>query len=246
MPPKKRAAPAMAAAIPAKRAKKVSIGATSAIDDAPTLASGRSKRAGTGEPNYSLKRAKKEPVFPVAVNKPSRTAVAQQENPVASAIKRGGRPAKSSSGEPLVSSDIPKPRGRPRKDAATSSPAKASTTPTKPAARRGRPPKSPVKSSSAARKVLKPATKVKKPNKPSIKNKAKAKAASTAADKSEEADNKDEGEETAKESDWEHVDEAQYWLMKAEPESRLENDHDVAFSIDHLRRATAPEPWDGK
>ena len=37
----------------------------------------------------------------------------------------------------------------------------------------------------------------------------------------------------------------QYWLMKAEPESRLENGVDVAFSIDHLKSSTEPEPWDG-
>lgn len=39
--------------------------------------------------------------------------------------------------------------------------------------------------------------------------------------------------------------EKQYWLMKAEPESRLENGVDVAFSIDHLAAKTTPEPWDG-
>ena len=33
--------------------------------------------------------------------------------------------------------------------------------------------------------------------------------------------------------------------MKAEPESRLENGIDVAFSIDHLAAKTEPEPWDG-
>lgn len=39
--------------------------------------------------------------------------------------------------------------------------------------------------------------------------------------------------------------ERQYWLMKAEPESRIENGVDVAFSIDHLAAKKAPEPWDG-
>jgi hypothetical protein len=34
--------------------------------------------------------------------------------------------------------------------------------------------------------------------------------------------------------------------MKAEPESRIENGVDVAFSIDHLAAKTAPEPWDGE
>jgi predicted RNA-binding protein with PUA-like domain len=37
----------------------------------------------------------------------------------------------------------------------------------------------------------------------------------------------------------------QYWLMKAEPESRLENGHDIKFSIDDLASKTEPEPWDG-
>lgn len=39
--------------------------------------------------------------------------------------------------------------------------------------------------------------------------------------------------------------ERNYWLMKAEPESRLENGVDVKFSIDNLRAKTEPEPWDG-
>lgn len=34
--------------------------------------------------------------------------------------------------------------------------------------------------------------------------------------------------------------------MKAEPETRLENGHDVRFSIDDLAAKTQPEPWDGK
>lgn len=38
----------------------------------------------------------------------------------------------------------------------------------------------------------------------------------------------------------------QYWLMKAEPESRIENGVDVKFSIDDLASKTEPEPWDGK
>ncbi|KIW07259.1 uncharacterized protein PV09_02114 [Verruconis gallopava] len=36
-----------------------------------------------------------------------------------------------------------------------------------------------------------------------------------------------------------------YWLMKAEPESRLENGVDVKFSIDDLKAVTEPEPWTG-
>lgn len=37
----------------------------------------------------------------------------------------------------------------------------------------------------------------------------------------------------------------QYWLMKAEPESRVENGVDVRFSIDDLAAKSEPEPWDG-
>lgn len=37
-----------------------------------------------------------------------------------------------------------------------------------------------------------------------------------------------------------------YWLMKAEPESRVEKGKDVKFSIDDLKAATKPEGWDGK
>lgn len=36
-----------------------------------------------------------------------------------------------------------------------------------------------------------------------------------------------------------------YWLMKAEPETRMENGVDVRFSIDDLRAKTVPEGWDG-
>ncbi|RAL15990.1 DUF55-domain-containing protein [Aspergillus homomorphus CBS 101889] len=36
-----------------------------------------------------------------------------------------------------------------------------------------------------------------------------------------------------------------YWLMKAEPDSRMEKGVDVKFSIDDLRARTKPEAWDG-
>ncbi|KAH7156081.1 AT DNA binding protein [Dactylonectria macrodidyma] len=36
-----------------------------------------------------------------------------------------------------------------------------------------------------------------------------------------------------------------YWLMKAEPETRIENGVDVRFSIDDLRAKDKPEGWDG-
>ncbi|KAG5746115.1 hypothetical protein H9Q70_011183 [Fusarium xylarioides] len=36
-----------------------------------------------------------------------------------------------------------------------------------------------------------------------------------------------------------------YWLMKAEPETRIENGVDVKFSIDDLKAKIEPEGWDG-
>ena len=44
----------------------------------------------------------------------------------------------------------------------------------------------------------------------------------------------------------EQYDGPSHWLMKAEPESRIEKGKDVKFSIDDLKAATEPEPWDGE
>ena len=43
----------------------------------------------------------------------------------------------------------------------------------------------------------------------------------------------------------ENSDGPSYWLMKAEPESRIEKGKDVKFSIDDLEAAKSPEGWDG-
>ena len=43
----------------------------------------------------------------------------------------------------------------------------------------------------------------------------------------------------------EDTDGPSHWLMKAEPESRIEKGRDVKFSIDDLKAATSPEGWDG-
>lgn len=52
--------------------------------------------------------------------------------------------------------------------------------------------------------------------------------------------------EQAEDADEEDADEPSYWLMKAEPESRIEKGKDVKFSIDDLKNAAEPEGWDGK
>ena len=46
--------------------------------------------------------------------------------------------------------------------------------------------------------------------------------------------------------DEEEHDGPSYWLMKAEPESRIEKGKDVKFSIDDLKASKEPEAWDGK
>lgn len=51
--------------------------------------------------------------------------------------------------------------------------------------------------------------------------------------------------EVAEEAEEEHPEGPSYWLMKAEPDSRIEKGKDVKFSIDDLKVATAPEGWDG-
>ena len=67
---------------------------------------------------------------------------------------------------------------------------------------------------------------------------------------SKRAKEKTKTKSKSKAIDWRSDDEAdtdghQYWLMKAEPESRIEKGKDVKFSIDDLQAATSPEPWDG-
>ncbi|KAL8917949.1 MAG: hypothetical protein Q9172_005618 [Xanthocarpia lactea] len=53
----------------------------------------------------------------------------------------------------------------------------------------------------------------------------------------DEASNEDDEEDSP--------DRPSYWLMKAEPDSRIEKGKDVKFSIDDLKRAVEPEAWDG-
>jgi len=79
---------------------------------------------------------------------------------------------------------------------------------------------------------------------------AAAKAASVAETKEEPSEDKKADISTiirpSSSSDSTESGERNYWLMKAEPETRLENGVDVKFSIDDLAARTEPEPWDGK
>ncbi|KAL3466005.1 PUA-like domain-containing protein [Aspergillus heterothallicus] len=120
-------------------------------------------------------------------------------------------------------------RGRPRKYPEGSTPAPREG----PKRGRGRPPKDP-----AAKATPKPKTPTgssrgrgrpkKNPGQPSTSDSTpKWKGSAAKADVSKASDGQS------------------YWLMKAEPDTRLEKGIDVKFSIDDLRDAKEPEPWDG-
>lgn len=61
-----------------------------------------------------------------------------------------------------------------------------------------------------------------------------------------ESKKKEEIEDEQDQDEDEEEGDHSYWLMKAEPESRIEKGKDVKFSIDDLKAATKPEGWDGK
>ncbi|KAI0129055.1 PUA-like domain-containing protein [Xylariales sp. AK1849] len=69
----------------------------------------------------------------------------------------------------------------------------------------------------------------------------KSKAAATKQKASSSVASKAEATDGASSSSSEKT----YWLLKAEPESRIENGVDVKFSINDLASRTEPEPWDG-
>ena len=71
--------------------------------------------------------------------------------------------------------------------------------------------------------------------------------------RSVKAPHHEEGKEKMQQEDSDILDQAEhegnevnYWLMKAEPESRIVKGKDVKFSIDDLKAAKEPEAWDGK
>ena len=119
----------------------------------------------------------------------------------------------------------PKPRGRPPSNKGNK--ATGVTTASTVAKKRGRPP-------SVKKKTTIPAAKA-------------PRAANTVNDDEQDtfsAAENDDGESIVDDDNF--VDEdLQYWLMKAEPESRIEKGHDVKFSIDDLASRTEPEGWDG-
>ncbi|KAK4697432.1 hypothetical protein P7C71_g647, partial [Lecanoromycetidae sp. Uapishka_2] len=95
---------------------------------------------------------------------------------------------------------------------------------------------------SGSRSSSKAATKGKKPPNSKSKQGNNQQQNTFSVDVPTKSTNRDTGD---REDDHEHADGPSYWLMKAEPDSRIEKGKDVKFSIDDLKAATAPEPWDG-
>ncbi|KAJ5774074.1 hypothetical protein N7457_008970 [Penicillium paradoxum] len=143
--------------------------------------------------------------------------------------KRGrGRPRKYPEGStPKPASDGPKRgRGRPRK--IVSELEVESATPSGPKRGRGRPRKDPASATPATPKIKKKDGRG-RPRKNPLPN---GDAETTESKVTPVVSNIPETGRS-------------FWLMKAEPESRMEKGKDVKFSIDDLAAADVPEPWDG-
>ncbi|KAJ5632465.1 hypothetical protein N7490_008804 [Penicillium lividum] len=162
--------------------------------------------------------------------------------------RKRGRPRKYPVGTvPKPSTDGPKRgRGRPRKTPAeettaiaTKKDALASETPKR---GRGRPPKDSQTPKSVKAKPTPTTNPTTTPNKIERRGRPRKNLPANGADTTAEPTSKLEASaSTVPEEDGGRS----YWLMKAEPESRIEKGVDVKFSIDDLAAADSPEPWDG-
>ncbi|KAH0847948.1 hypothetical protein AYO21_11822 [Fonsecaea monophora] len=230
MPPRKRKV-SSTASTPAT--KKVRIGGTSEISDHPAAApAGRPKRSSVGEPQYTFTRRS---------SSSDQTTAAAAAGPKDEVVK--------------------KKRGRPPQ--ATASPAPKQNLRSKPAVSAVKKTKSSNTSTSvtsstrtARASKQKPSAKKPAPTTTTAKVGRKAKAAPKVKNASSESESEDalvserhpatSNGDTNKSGEIAALDhDIQYWLMKAEPESRIEKGHDVKFSIDDLAAKTEPEGWDG-
>ncbi|EXJ65165.1 hypothetical protein A1O7_01505 [Cladophialophora yegresii CBS 114405] len=227
-----------AASNPGVPAKKVRIGSTTDIPDQPTVSpSGRPKRTSVGEPQYKVTRRRSSSTRNVS------PAAAEQKSPA----KRRGRPPKAgpaaATTAPTVDEDVaPKKRGRPAKNTKASASKPATSAQTAHAATSQQP--------ETKASVIIPGKRGRKP-----KSLTEATQLATGSD----SESTPEGlvahpndaattvnGDKSKLEDLSGVDtDVQYWLMKAEPDSRIEKGHDVKFSIDDLAAKTEPEAWDG-
>src|SRR5271170_5478331 len=259
MPSKKRPAATDATVSSAKR-NKVSTGGTSITgepDTSETHASGRLKRSSIGAPTHSATAAKT-----TAANKAKPEAKRSTTKAQGTTAARGrGRPQKDATAptEEQQAPETPgtspsKPVSRPKKSAsakshsqvetATQTLKKAPQSPKPVVAPTPKPKGRPKSNMTKATTAVGTGKSADKPKGKPKTTKAEEKAAAPKVGTDEELDGL-----TANESGWDAVDKdegKQYWLMKAEPDSRVENGVDVKFSIDDLMNAKVPEGWDGK
>lgn len=252
MPPKKRGRPpGTSSAAPQRPTKRVRVGETSIIgtqDSTELTDSGRPRRSSAGEPDYNTKRAKAPNNASAASSKIAPAAQANVKKRRKGAAKLFGKRRVSAMAKPEAEVDEAPKRGRGRPKKATSE----TTVEEKPATPKkavGRPKKAVGRPAKRVGRPKKNAEDTKSINAPVAKQKGRKAAADHEEevfdDEAEDSEglpngtSNDVGEEDETESD------RQYWLMKAEPDSRLDNGVDVKFSIDDLRAKEGPEAWDG-
>ncbi|KIW98914.1 uncharacterized protein Z519_00577 [Cladophialophora bantiana CBS 173.52] len=231
MPPRKRKA-SSTSSTPAKKVRIV--GTSDTPDQAAVSPAGRPKRTSVSEPKYNFTRrrssgaqnavsagANSDPVMKKRGRPPKAAAAATASTATNHAVKQKMAkliPKRASTSSKPVTSSAQKERAATRKSN-TKSPAKTT------AGRRGKKPKVQSETSKA-----------------SSEPKSESEDGATSDGNAPTAINGDR----TKSAEMAAVDhDIQYWLMKAEPESRMEKGHDVKFSIDDLAAKTEPEGWDG-
>ncbi|KAK5943397.1 hypothetical protein PMZ80_004404 [Knufia obscura] len=191
-------------------------------------------------------RPKKTETVPAPAVTKSPKRKRENEEPEAAPAKKRGRPSKAGT-DAVAEAATPKKRGRPAKAAATTSATKT---------RKPLPVKvqkdEPKKVASKSKAVAKPATKRGRPasstNKPTTATKATKPAKKGGKSKILKEDPETEVEDFVEgltQDDEQEDGDLQYWLMKAEPNTRIDKNVDLAYPIDKLAKATEPEPWDG-
>ncbi|KAJ5145143.1 Thymocyte nuclear protein 1 [Penicillium atrosanguineum] len=265
MPPKRKSTGATMSQANQTLSKRLRNSTTATSDGAEAISETATPKTGEkrkrGRPRKTPEAPTDQPQTPKRGRGRPRKIVLENETAtmaVASPAKRGrgrppkvpvettdqsgpGRPGESLPAKPTANaSTTPRGRGRPR----LSLPAKTTADPTSPKRGRGRP----RKSMPAA---LVPDTSSPKRGRgrpPKRQNVDDAIKAAVPISTTKDVDTSEAMElkaEAATESKPKGGDGRSYWLMKAEPETRLEKGVDVRFSIDDLAAAKVPEPWDG-
>lgn len=202
-------------------------------------------KADPKSPRGRPKRIVDEPA-PAETPKSTKRKREIDEEPAADPPKKRGRPPKAAEttlrkplakkvekkpAEPQAKPTVRKNASRTPVKAASRTIPKAANT-SKVVAKRGRP------AGSTNTKAKDAPIKATKPKAPKKSTKAASKA-------SAHVESEEEFVEGLTQPDEQGAAEFQYWLMKAEPDSRIEKGVDVAYPIDKLAAATEPEPWDG-